>query len=302
MIIRSLKNLPHSPHDYTGWPWDTECNPVLGAEALPKITVVTPSFNQGRFLEKTIRSVLLQGYPNLQYIVIDGGSTDESVEILKTYSPYLDFWVSEKDVGQSHAINKGFSRASGEIFCWLNSDDIFMPGALYIVGKLLEKRTGNFALVGNCIRTHENGSPAIRLYGQYIDRLRLLQFWKGYQMHQPAIFWRCEVTQRVGMLNESLHLTMDYDYWTRIAKHFDFAKVDQDLACSHYHAAAKTGDNYVAYREELRRYSRRYWGPLWSSEYWKLSVSMWRHFFLDPSLKRFCSLSNAVKDSLRIRK
>jgi glycosyltransferase involved in cell wall biosynthesis len=101
----------------------------------PKISIVTPSFNQGRFIEKTILSVIEQDYPNLEYIIIDGGSTDESVEVIKKYDQHLAYWVSEPDRGQSHAINKGFERATGEIFGWLNSDDWYHPGALKAVAE-----------------------------------------------------------------------------------------------------------------------------------------------------------------------
>ena len=111
--------------------------------ALPKISTVTPSFNQGKFLEKTILSVLEQGYPNLEYIIIDGGSSDESVDIIKKYADRLNYWVSEADRGQSHAINKGFERATGEIFGWLNSDDWYHPGALQAVDDCVENNAAD---------------------------------------------------------------------------------------------------------------------------------------------------------------
>jgi hypothetical protein len=122
-----LIDLPSSPTNKTGWMW-TEVSPQLpdpgpDSHLWPRITIVTPSFNQGRFLEETIRSILFQGYPHLEYIIIDGGSNDNSVDIIKKYEPYLAYWVSEKDRGQAHAINKGFARASGDIYAYLNSDD-----------------------------------------------------------------------------------------------------------------------------------------------------------------------------------
>jgi glycosyltransferase involved in cell wall biosynthesis len=125
------------------------------------------SYNQGQFIERTLRSVLLQGYPNLEYLIIDGASRDETCQVLGRYAQHLDYWVSEPDRGQSHAINKGFARTTGEIVCWLNSDDCFLPGALQTVGRTLASSTGNLALVGNCLRSFDNGNPTIRVVGHY---------------------------------------------------------------------------------------------------------------------------------------
>ncbi len=138
MLCPTKDELPLPPVGRKGWPW-TEEMPTAAAQppsggSWPKITVVTPSFNQGRFIEETIRSVLLQSYPNLEYFVIDGGSSDETVGILKKYEPWLSYWVSEKDQGQAHAINKGFARAAGDWIAWQNSDDFYYPGALHAVG------------------------------------------------------------------------------------------------------------------------------------------------------------------------
>jgi glycosyltransferase involved in cell wall biosynthesis len=135
MRCPGLRDLPEPSATRTGWPW-TETSPNIegaGGE-WPRITVVTPSFNQGAYIEETLRSVLLQGYPNLEYIVIDGGSTDGSVETIRRYARWLDYWVSEPDRGQAHALNKGFARASGDVLGWLNSDDVYLPGALKQVG------------------------------------------------------------------------------------------------------------------------------------------------------------------------
>jgi glycosyltransferase involved in cell wall biosynthesis len=294
MKRRTLQELPTPTEEHVGWPWSSECVwPVTDAMP-PRISVITPSYCQGSFIERTIRSVLLQGYPNLEYIVIDGNSTDGTRAVLERYSAFIDYWISEKDRGQSHAINKGLATATGEILCWLNSDDWFLPGTLHVVGTLLAANTGNFALVGNVVRTHADGSPPVRLLGRYQDRLRLLQFWKGYQMHQPAIFWRREVVQRVGLVDESLHLIMDFDYWVRISEHFDFLNVDLDLACTHYHDAAKTGDGYAGYHADLRKYAHRYWKPIWSREFWQLQASMTNHFFVRPTIHKLRSIAGNI--------
>lgn len=277
---------PPPPEGVMDWPWDAA--PVRGdadPEALarlPRISVVIPSYNQAAFIEKTLRSVLLQRYPKLECIVIDGGSTDGSVDVIRRYAPWLSHWVSEPDRGQSHAINKGFARATGEVLCWLNSDDYYPPHTLGIVGERLANGTGVFALVGHCLKVHTDGRPPALLEGRYEGRRRLLEFWKGYRMHQPAIFWRREVFERVGNLDESLHLIMDFDYWARIARLYSFANVDEVLACAHYHDAAKTGDEYAGYHRDLRDLATRYWGSKWAPEFWSLWLARWNHFSLRP--------------------
>ncbi len=152
MRIFSLAELPPPQAGRTGWPW-TEASPPLPAalpdgEPWPRISIVTPSFNQAQYLEETIRSVLLQGYPNLEYFVFDGGSTDGSADILRRYDAFLDGWVSERDKGQSDAINKGFARCTGTIVNWLCSDDILLPGALGQVGGAFVERPGADVVVG----------------------------------------------------------------------------------------------------------------------------------------------------------
>ncbi len=276
--VLTLEELPPAPAGKTGWPW-TEATSISSGyvSELPKISIITPSFNQGSFLEQTIRSVLLQGYPDIEYIIIDGGSTDGSVAVIRKYEPWLASWCSEKDCGQNHAINKGFAKATGQILCWLNSDDYFLPGALLTVEQTLAKGCGHYVLVGHCYRVHEDGTPPVLLKGRYQNRCRLLQFWRGYEMHQPAIFWRREVFEKTGWLDESLHLTMDFDYWVRIARHFDFVNIDRVLACTNYHAAAKTSDNYAGYYRELKKHARRYWPSLWRPQRWWLELSMFRH-------------------------
>ena len=252
----------------------------------PKISIITPSYNQAQFLEKTILSVLDQDYPNTEYIVIDGGSTDGSVEIIQKYADRLDYWVSEEDSGQSAAINKGFLRATGEIICWLNSDDYFLPGTLAFVAEQLREGTNCHALVGQCFVVYTDGKPPSLQRGIYTNHRELLQFWRGYYMHQPAIFWRREVYEKIGLLDENLHYIMDFDYWTRISKHFGFKQVDRPLACATHHIDAKTGDGFVKYWDGLRRYARRYWGSPLKLEYWRMSFSMWRHFSGRPFLHR----------------
>ncbi len=279
-----MPDLPAPPEGKTGWPWDEIESPSPDQSRPPKISVITPSYNQAEFLELTIRSVLLQHYPNLEYIIIDGGSRDRSVEIIRKYEPWLKYWVSEPDRGQSHAINKGLARATGEILCWLNSDDYYLPGTLLTVARTLGRGAGNYALAGHCLKVYTDHRPAVLLEGRYRDRRRLLQFWKGYQMHQPTIFWRREVFEKVGWIDESMNLIMDFDYWARVSEHFNFFTVDQTLAGCHYHELAKTGDAYARYHADLKKHSRRYWGSKLSFEFWYLWASMKNHFVVQPAI------------------
>ena len=238
------------------------------------ITVVTPSFNQAEYLEATIRSVLLQNYPNLEYLVVDGGSTDGSVEIIRAYAPHLGYWVSEPDRGQAHAINKAFARATGDVLCWLNSDDTYQPGTLHTVGSMLHDGSGVLAITGHCLRVHVDSRPPHVLRGAFRSRDDLLRFWRRYSMHQPSVFWRRELTDEVGLLDESLDLILDFDYWARLSELTPFVEVDRVLSVATGHAAAKTADGYFTYHRDLRRHARKYWGSPRSTRYWRLTVEM----------------------------
>ena len=221
--------------------------------------------------------MLAQEYPNLEYLVIDGGSSDGSIEIIRKYEKYLAFWISEADQGQGEAINKGLRRTTGEILCWLNSDDYYLPDTFRTVGRHLVQGTGTFALVGHSLGVYMDGTPAKVSKGEFTSRQGLLEFWLGYNMPQPSIFWRREVVDRVGLLDEDLYYTMDFDYWARIAEHFHFKNVDQVLSCATHHDMAKTADNYAGYYKELRKHCRRYWGSPLSTDYWRLGLSLLRH-------------------------
>ena len=290
MRCPQARELPSPPAGKTGWPWEFEEEmpnaEVESGQQLPKISVVTPSYNQVAFIEQTIRSVLLQDYPDLEYIIVDGGSSDGSVEVIRKYEKWLAYWVSEKDRGQSHAINKGFARTTGEILCWLNSDDYYAPDTLRTVAELLTKETGNVALVGHAIVVFQDGRGPVFCKGEFINRRRLLEFWKGYRMHQASIFWRREVFDKVGMLREDLHLTMDFDYWARIARHYQFLNVDQVLSFCNQHPAAKTSDNCVKAHQVLREQRRSYWGSKWSLEYWALEASSLKYLVVRPIAQR----------------
>jgi len=203
-----------------GWPWALAAGAASErtseTKPRPKITVVTPSFNQGRFIEETIRSVLIQGYPNLEYIIIDGGSTDDTVETIQKYEPWISYWVSEKDRGQCHAINKGFARATGDILAWLCSDDVYAPGALHLVADCLAPRRLSM-VVGAAIITHGPDS----LDG-ILDRRRPTFADMAYNVKtlpQPSTFWTRDLWDAAGPLPEDLYFAMDYHLWLRMLPH-----------------------------------------------------------------------------------
>jgi len=194
--------------------------------ALPLVSIVTPTYNMGHFLRETIESVLSQDYPNIQYIVMDGGSTDDTVAILESYGSRIE-WVSERDEGQADAVNKGFLRARGEIFTFLNADDIYYPGAVRAAVEEFGRRPDAGVVYGNAWYTREDGSRHSRYPVQPFDYEVL-----GHLCYicQPASFLRSKVWAAMGGLDKSLHLTLDYDLWLRTAKRFPLVHIDRDLA------------------------------------------------------------------------
>lgn len=244
-LIALLQEIPAPAVLAQGWPWSVGIlsrEPVLpDGRSWPKISLVTPSFNQGAFLEKTIRSVLLQGYPNLEYIVIDGGSTDHSLEILKKYEPWLTTCVSEADRGQSHAINKGFSNATGELLGWLNSDDYFMPGALFALAEAYLEDCSVGAVYGRGDIVNEQGEVVLAPNLTQVSEQNLFEWFSGgAEFMQPSCLFTREAWQQCGPLSEDLHFAMDLDFWINIAKKFDFRSIDELLSISLKHEQAKT--------------------------------------------------------------
>jgi glycosyltransferase involved in cell wall biosynthesis len=182
----------------------------------PLVSIITPSYNQAAFLESTIRSVLEQDYPNLEYILVDGGSTDGSVDIIHRYADQLAWWVSEKDGGQTDAINKGFARAKGDILAWLNSDDTYQPHAVAEAVEFLRSHTEFGMVYGDANFINESGRVIGRFPAAQTDYKRLQ---RGYvHIPQQASFWRADLWRRVGPLDPSFYFAMDYDLWVRVAR------------------------------------------------------------------------------------
>lgn len=209
----------------------------MSIKTLPKITIVTPSYNQGQFIERTINSVLDQKYPNLEYIIMDGGSTDNSIEVIKKYHKHL-IWKSEKDAGQADAINKGLRMATGDVMAYLNSDDTYMPKVLHKVGKYFsEKNTVNF-LYGKG-RLIDVDDQEIGFYND--SQTDSKKLFTQCAISQPTAFWRRKVMDEVGFFDPSFQYTMDYEYWMRVAKQFELHYLeDLVIANTRIHADAKT--------------------------------------------------------------
>ena len=219
--------------------------------SLPKLSIITPSYNQASFLEETIRSVLLQNYPNLEYIIVDGGSTDSSVEIIKKYEPWITWWVSECDGGQTNALNKGFRHASGDWLAWINSDDIYLPHALMGVARAIMKHANSNWIVGTTIvvdtNLHEQGRFAPRSNnGPWVDYVCIRQ--SGNDLAQPSSFWSRSAWERVGPLDESFRYAMDQEYWVRLARcGYRPICLDEPLAAFRMHSASKTGEGLIPF-------------------------------------------------------
>jgi glycosyltransferase involved in cell wall biosynthesis len=218
-----------------GRPWTVAPDPAVlrnlpAGKEWPKISIVTPNYNGARTLEKTIQSVLIEGYTNLEYIIIDGGSTDQSVEIIKKYEPWVTYWVSEKDKGQSAAINEGFARCTGEILNWLCSDDVLLPGALFTVAKqFLQNDTIDVvAGQGRVVFENENGREMVGGTTQkMVDLIPV-----NNSVCQPACFYRRKLLlHRDPPLDESYHYAMDFELWTFFISLGARWKVIDDVLC-----------------------------------------------------------------------
>lgn len=228
----------------------------------PRISVVTPSYNQSEYLETTINSVLSQDYLNTEYIIIDGGSSDGSVEIIERYSSRLAFWCSEKDGGQADALRKGFERSTGDIMCWLNSDDVFLPRALSSVVDYFNKHPRVEAVSAGAYFIDENGDPLplrVKHYtlgvGATYNRFR---FYGMDGVYQQATFWHRSAYEAIGGIDPTWQFLMDYDLFTRLARLRRFGKLPRLVACFRRHNAAKTLTIPHVAAAEMRRYTSKY--------------------------------------------
>ncbi len=213
-----------------GWPWEVEDLSISYDCDLhwPLVSIIMPSLNQGQFIEEAIRSVLMQGYPNLEFIVLDGGSTDGSVEIIKKYSSMISFWVSEKDQGQSDAINRGFLRSKGEILAWLNSDDVFLPGCIFKMANAFQDHPEAGLIFGDVEVINERGNKVGKFEPVHYSFEETLSF--RQIIPQQAAFFRKEVLYSVGLLDPQLDFAMDLDFFIRIGKNYPVIAIPEVLA------------------------------------------------------------------------
>jgi glycosyltransferase involved in cell wall biosynthesis len=217
------------------------------AHALPTITIVTPSYQQAAYLARTLESVHSQGYPALEHIVIDGGSTDGSADVIRAYAPKLAYWESTRDRGQSHALNKGFARATGQVLTWLNSDDVLMPGALHAVGAVFAAFPAVHWLTGQPMNI--SADDVLAPFPLKTGRFRALirrGLYHGRALgfiRQEGTFWRRALWEQAGgSVDEARHYTMDAALWMRFADCADLYTLDRALAAYRVHAAQKTAD------------------------------------------------------------
>jgi glycosyltransferase involved in cell wall biosynthesis len=225
----------------------------------PRISVVMPSYNQRQFIERSILSIINQNYPNLEFIIIDGGSNDGTVDILRKYEKYLEYWISESDNGQSNALNKGFAHASGDIYGWLNSDDLYMPLAFERAVDMLSKHPEKSIVFGDWLNID---SDDLTIDRQYAFDFNINQFkYEGFHLNAQSMFWRKEVHQRFGGYLESLYNTMDYQMILVFGineGNAAFLRIPEVLGCFRHHAEQKTQSFSDAVFDEHRLMANRY--------------------------------------------
>ena len=222
------------------------------------ISIITPSYNQASFLDETMRSVLDQRYPNLEYFVIDGGSTDASADVIRRYSDRLAYWVSERDNGQTDALNKGFLRATGDVVGYLNSDDLLEPGALAIVARAFEDPTVQW-FGGGCVYIDEHGAELTRHTPSAPSRPGDFFRTDAQRIWQPSTFWRRSLFDRVGLPDQSLHYIMDFEFWLRLSVNgIRLHTTDAPLSRFRVHSTSKTETSGEKFLAELFRIAREY--------------------------------------------
>jgi len=214
--------------------------------SLPLVSIVTPSYNQAGFLEETVLSVLNQDYPRIEYIVVDGASTDGSVDVIRKYEDRLAYWVSEPDEGQADAVNKGWQRASGEILGWINSDDVYAPGAVErAVSTLAANPAVGFVYGDAQVVDAGGGHVADTRESQPFDFEKLITF--CLSPCQPTVFFRHSLFEAIGLLDISLQMSMDTDYWIRLGRVTRGLNIPHTMAYMRTHSEAKTTNRYTEF-------------------------------------------------------
>ncbi len=241
---------PEYPKD--GWPWtdvDVERRSDL-EEDWPRLTVIMPSYNQGNFIEESIRSVLLQAYPNLEFIIMDGGSTDNTVKIIKKYEKWITYWESKEDRGQSHAINKGFAMSTGEYVAWLNSDDLYCMGALVAIAKAIKRNPLSGMIYGAGYKIDYNSKVIVGIpFRPYNKKLLSTRF---YLLQQSSFIKRAVLGQD-KMVKEQLHFTMDWELSIRVSRRAPVTAIESEIGMFRIHDVCKTQTGKWVRRKEIAR-------------------------------------------------
>ncbi|WP_052128460.1 glycosyltransferase family 2 protein [Neosynechococcus sphagnicola] len=263
MRCPSCYELPLPPADQTGWPWTHESlSHPLGLAATqdwPRISIVIPSYNQGEFIEATIRSVLLQGYPDLECLIMDGGSSDQTLGIIRQYEPWLTAWVSEPDRGQTHAINKGWQRATGELVAYLNSDDLLYPNGIWAIACAYQNHPTADLIYGAGAKINTQNQVLQKIpYRPYNPKLLRT---RCYILSQ-SLFIRRQAVAAVGWLDESLYYTMDWELTLRMTPRFPMVAIPDDVGMWRRHPATKTWAGGWDFKREIAAVGRRHNGML----------------------------------------
>ncbi len=276
-----LNDLPSPPPGKTGWPWDEEAvelpDRMPDGSQWPKISIVTPSYNQGQYLEETIRSVLLQGYPNLEYIIIDGGSTDNSVEIIQKYDQFLRFWKSASDRGQADAINQGFTRASGTVVAFINSDDYYLPRALASVAKQMVLQDAGWCV--SAVKGQHEPPARMELMPLRIPHSVRQVVTRDYVVPQPGMFFSSTILDVVGTFDRDLHYCFDHGWICRaVAGGHVPGMVDAITAVYRLQPASKTMRQGIEFLRENIEIATDVLGELNSTDTQEVQkvVGMWR--------------------------
>jgi glycosyltransferase involved in cell wall biosynthesis len=232
----------------------------------PRISVVTPNYNYEHYLEATIRSVLLQGYPNIEFIIQDGGSTDGSTQLIRRYETYLTYWVSESDRGQSSAINRALRKSTGSILAYINSDDYYAPDAFGIAARIFHQEPEVDLINGRCRLIDQYGNKLGEQFGDITRLDEVLDlwnvWWKKRQFVQPEIFWRRRIWEKVGDFRTDLPMAFDWEYWCRmLLAGAVVRRVDAELACFRFQPSQKTEDAKRVGDEELAVVKEWLWDP-----------------------------------------
>lgn len=256
-----INRLPFPATEKTGWPWTEEC-PLLPSTMpngmpWPKVSIVTPSYNQGQFLEETIRSILLQGYPNLEYIIMDGGSKDNSIEVIRKYEPWLAYWVSESDKGQPYAIMKGWNRSTGDILGYQNSDDVYMQGTIHKVVEALLKHPEAGAVYGDVDFVNMADNSIKRWHAEDFNYRDAVRSGAGFHAPAPGSLWRRSTLDAIGWIDTSLQYCFDYDLWLRAGAITNLIRIPDLLSSYRLHPASKTVMDSLCFQDEAIRICKK---------------------------------------------